>query len=261
MQALEYSVKDGVATLLLNRPERKNAFTLPMLDDWAAVLRQAEADADVRVLVVTGAGDAFCSGVDLDAYAPAEDRTPWENKQVLTSRVHQVAHAMEAMTKPVIAAVRGVAYGAGMDMSLMCDMRIAGESARFSEAYIRLGLVPGDGGCWYLPRIVGMSNALHLLWTGEVVDAAGALRLGLVSAVHPDDELLDKTYDYARRLAAMSPIAVQLIKKAAYEGSRHDLRTGLDLISSHMGVVAATEDAREALQAFQQKRRPVFEGR
>jgi enoyl-CoA hydratase/carnithine racemase len=209
---------------------------------------------------VTGGGEAFCSGVDLDEFK-AEQRGPLQEKQLLTEHVHEVAFAMEGMSKPVIAAVNGVAIGAGMDMSLMCDLRIAAASARFSEGYIRVGLVPGDGGCYYLPRIVGTANALRLLWTGEFIDAAEALRIGLVSAVYPDAEFRERVDDFAAELAQRPPTAVQFIKRAVRAAERQDLRGALDLISSHQAVVMATDDSKEAFAAFRQKRPPVFEGR
>jgi enoyl-CoA hydratase/carnithine racemase len=257
---LRWDVRNHIATLTLTRPDRKNAFTLPMASAWAGLLRQAEADPEVRVVVVTGAAGAFCAGVDLDAFASRE-RTPLAEKRLLTERVHQVAFAAEALTKPYLAAVNGAAVGAGMDMSLMCDIRFAGASARFSEGYVRVGLVPGDGGCWYLPRIIGMAAALRLMWTGDFVDAAEAERIGLVSAVYPDDELLERTLAFAGRLAAMPPVAVSLIKRAAYQGARHDLRTALDLISSHQAVVTATEDSAEAMAAFRERRPARVTGR
>jgi len=260
MADLEYSVSDHVATILLNRPERKNAFTLEMTDEWAAALRRAEADPQVRAVVVTGAGDAFCAGVDLDVFNGRE-RTPLADKEFLTRRVHQVALAAEDLTKPYLAAIGGVAVGAGLDMALMCDLRFAAESARLSEGYINVGLVPGDGGCYYLPRIVGTATALRLLWTGEFVDAPEALRIGLVSGVYPDSELLGAVCGFAAKLAAKPPVAVQLIKRAVREGARHDLRTALDLISSHMAVVTATRDSQEAMAAFAERRTAIFEGR
>ncbi|WTW98353.1 enoyl-CoA hydratase-related protein [Streptomycetaceae bacterium NBC_01309] len=257
---LDYRVADHIATITLNRPHRKNAFTMEVVDAWAGALRDAQADPDVRVVLLTGAGDAFCSGVDLDAFADRE-RTPLAEKQLLTDRIHQVAFAAEALTKPYIAAVNGVAVGAGMDMALMADIRIAARSARFSEGYIRVGLVPGDGGCWYLPKIVGTATALRLLWTGDFVDADEALGMGLVSAVHPDEEFPAVARAFAARLAAQPPIAIQLIKRAVREGERHDLRTALDLISSHQAVVTSTRDSAEALAAFREKRPGVYTGR
>jgi enoyl-CoA hydratase/carnithine racemase len=260
MADLEYSVVDHVATILLNRPHRKNAFTLEMIDAWADALHRAEADPDVRAVVITGAGGAFCAGVDLEVLAEQE-RTPLGQKDMLTRRIHAVAFAVEALTKPYLAAVDGPAVGAGMDMALMCDMRFAADTARFCEGYIRVGLVPGDGGCYYLPRIVGTATALRLLWTGDFVDAQEALSIGLVTAVHPAAELLAAVQEFAGRLAAQPPVAVQLIKRAVREGERHDLRTALDLISSHMAVVTSTRDSREAMAAFTEHRPGTYEGR
>lgn len=260
MSDLEYVVADGIGTIRLNRPGRKNAFTLAMVDQWAEALAEARTDPEVHVIVLTGTGDAFCSGVDLDDFT-GERRTVLEDKTLLTDRVHRVALALEDLDKPVLAAVNGVAVGAGMDMALMCDIRFAARSARFSEGYVRVGLVPGDGGCYYLPRLVGTAKALELLWTGDFVDAEQALELGLVSHVHPDEELLPATYAFARRLADGPPVAIRLIKRAVHQSARTDLRTALDLISSHQAVVQSTRDSQEAYAAFRQKRKPVFEGR
>ncbi|WP_229759018.1 enoyl-CoA hydratase/isomerase family protein [Peterkaempfera bronchialis] len=200
MADIEYTVRDRVATILLNRPHRKNAFTLDMVDAWADLLLRAGDDPEVRVIVVTGAGGAFCSGIDLGDLT-GQERGPLAQKEMLTGRVHRVARALEQIDKPVIAAVPGAAVGAGMDMALMCDLRFAGRGARFGESYVNVGLVPGDGGCWLLPRIVGTSKALHLLWTGEFIDAEQALGIGLVEEVVDDDKLPEFVHAYAVRLA------------------------------------------------------------
>lgn len=259
MADLEYTVADGIGTIRLNRPAQKNAFTLDMIDRWSAALQAARTDPAVRVVVVTGAGDAFCAGIDLDEFA-AEARDTFAVKSLLTNRIHRVALALEDLDKPMIAAVNGVAVGAGMDMALMCDIRLVARSARFSEGYIRVGLVPGDGGCYYLPRLVGMAKALELMWTGDFVDADEALRIGLASQVHPDEEFGDAWLAFARRLAAQPPINIQMIKRAAYQSARADVRTALDLISSHLAVVHATHDSAEAMAAFRAGRPAEFEG-
>lgn len=260
MADLEYDVADGVGTILLNRPERKNAFTMQMIDDWAAAIRSARFDPDVRVLVLTGAGDAFCSGVDLDSFTSG-DKSVLDHKETLTERIHQVALALEDLDKPVLAAVNGVAVGAGMDMALMCDMRFVAESARMSEGYVKVGLVPGDGGCYFLPRLVGTAKALELLWTGDFVDGPTAVELGIANRCVPDDELQEQTYAFAHRLAQGPPVAIRAIKRTVYQSARTDLRTSLDLISSHMAVVQSTEDSAEAMSAFREKRTPNFRGR
>jgi len=260
MADLEYTVADGIGTILLNRPHRKNAFTLDMIDTWAEALRDARTDPDVRVLVLTGAGDAFCSGVDLDRRQHATPATPLQRKENLTERIHRIPLALEDLDKPVIAAINGVAVGAGMDMALMCDMRIMARSARLSEGYVRVGLVPGDGGCYYLPRLVGTAKALELLLTGDFIDAEEAGRLGIANHVVDDAELAGAVHTLARKIADGPPVAIRTIKRAVYQSARSDLRTALDLISSHMAVVTSTEDSAEALAAFREKRPAHFVG-
>jgi enoyl-CoA hydratase/carnithine racemase len=253
MADLEYTVADGIGTILLNRPHRKNAFTIEMIDQWARILVEARTDPDVRVIVLTGAGDAFCSGVDLSSM-DGERPSPLQRKEHLTDHIHRVPYALEDLDKPVIAAINGVAVGAGMDMALMCDMRIIARSARLSEGYIRVGLVPGDGGCYYLPRLVGQAKALELLLTGDFIGAEEAARIGIANHVVDDDELPAATTRLARKLADAPPVAVRTIKRAVYQSARADLRTALDLISSHMSVVTSTQDSAEALAAFREKR-------
>lgn len=258
--SIEYSVADHVATVRLNRPSRRNAFTIEMVHAWADALHRAQQDDDVRAVVLTGAGDDFCSGVDLDTLAGV-DATPLARKQMLTENVHRVARAVQRLDKPLIAAMRGFAVGAGLDMALMCDVRFAGRSARLSTGYIRVGLVPGDGGCYFLPRLVGVPKALELLWTGDFVGAEEAHRIGLVNHVHADDVVVAEALAFAGRLAAAPPIAIRIIKRATYQSARADLDLSLDLISSHMAVVQSTEDSAEALSAFRERRTPSFQGR
>jgi enoyl-CoA hydratase/carnithine racemase len=167
---------------------------------------------------------------------------------------------MDDLDKPVIAAINGTAIGAGLDMALMCDMRIMARSARLSEGYIRVGLVPGDGGCYYLPRLVGTARALELLLTGDFIDSAEAERIGLVNRVVDDDDLPAAVAGLARKIADGPPVAIRMIKRATYQSMRTDLRTSLDLISSHTGVVGLMHDSAEAMEAFRQKRRPKFSG-
>jgi len=260
MADLEYSVAEGIGTIRLNRPERKNAFTLAMVDQWAGLLGAARTDPDVRVLVLTGTGDAFCSGVDLERRHEGRPATALARKQVLTDQVHRIALAMEDLDKPVIAAVNGTAVGAGLDMALMCDMRVMARSARVSEGYIRVGMVPGDGGCYYLPRLVGVAKALELLLTGDFIDADEAARIGLVNQVVDESELDDAVLALARKIADGPPVVVRMIKRATYQSLRTDLRTSLDLISSHTGVVGLMSDSAEAMAAFREKRKPRYTG-
>ncbi|MCL4423232.1 MAG: enoyl-CoA hydratase-related protein [Actinobacteria bacterium] len=259
MSDIEYSCQGPVATIMLNRPQRKNAFTLDMVDKWAGALQEAAKDPAIRSIVLRGAGDAFCAGIDIEELEKVEP-TPLARRQMLTDTIHRVALSLEDLDKPVVAAVAGPAVGAGMDMALMCDIRLAGISARFSEGYIRVGLIPGDGGCLWLPRLVGVARALELLLTGDFIDGQEAERIGVVNHCYPDDELLGKTYELANKLASMPPIAAGLIKRSTYQSLHMDVRTHLNMMASHMAVVQSTDDSSEAMSAFSQKRDPHFSG-
>jgi 2-(1,2-epoxy-1,2-dihydrophenyl)acetyl-CoA isomerase len=262
LSELLYEIKDGIGTITLNRPERLNAFTLEMIDLWVEALQDARENDAVRVVVVTGAGRAFCSGGDVGNMASGsrEAMTGLQHKQWLEV-VHRVPLTLETLDKPVIAALNGAAAGAGLDMALMCDLRFAAEGARFSEAYVKVGLIPGDGGTYFLPRLVGPARALELLWTGDFVDAREAERIGLVNRVVPPDQLMPTTYEFAGRLASGPTVAIRTIKRAVYQGLRTDQRAHLDLISSHMAFIRQTEDHREGARAFVEKRPPQFKGR
>jgi enoyl-CoA hydratase/carnithine racemase len=257
---LLYEVKDRIATLTLNRPGKMNAFTAPMIDRWAWALGEAQRDPEVNVVVVTGAGRAFCAGGDVARMGEGKS-TPLDHKNMLWEHIHRVPRALEAMDKPVIAMVNGAAVGAGMGMALMCDLRIAADAARFSTGYVRVGLVPGDGDTYFLPRLVGSARALELLWTADFVEAAEAERLGIVNRVVPGDRLSEETFALARRIADGPQIPIRMIKRLVYQSLRLDLRTHLDLVSSHMAVVRETADHKEGVRAFQEKRAPRFEGR
>lgn len=244
-----FKVKKGIATITLNQPEKKNAFNMGMIERWAKTLVEWRTDPQVKVIVLTGAGDAFCSGVDLGSNTNRASQGAYDHKSVLWDKIHRIALALEDLDKPVIAAINGVAVGAGLDMALMCDIRFAAQTARMAEGYVKVGLVPGDGGCYYLPRLVGIAKALELFFTGEFVDAQEAWRIGLVNRVYPPEKLMEETYAYARKIADGPSLIIQTIKRATYQSSHADLRTALDLISSHMGVIRSTEDHRQAMQA------------
>ncbi|MFZ3170671.1 MAG: enoyl-CoA hydratase-related protein [Carboxydocellales bacterium] len=266
--------KDGfLAKITLNRPEAFNAFSLPMIKGWIMALECAQDDPEVRVIVVTGNGKAFCAGGDTKTMLAGKgfmaddiEGEAWgdrgiDRKRTLTAYVHKVALTLERMDKPVLCALNGVAVGAGLDMALMCDIRIAAEGAKLSGGYVKAGLVPGDGGAYFMPRLVGVAKALELLWTGEFISAQEAKRIGMVSKVVPDQELEQATLAMAVSIAESPPVCVQMIKRAVYSAQRtQDLPTALDLISSHMAIVSEMTDHREAILALQEKRKPVFKG-
>ena len=259
--SLRFEIDGAIATITLNRPERMNAFTWEMIDAWAEALAECRTNEAISVVIVTGAGKAFCSGGDIGEMKNRGGRTPLERKTELESHVHKIPLMLEALDKPVIAAINGAATGAGLDLALMMDLRIAAESARLGETYVKVGLVPGAGGAWFLPRLVGTAKALELFWTGDIIDAGEAERIGLVNKVVPDAELMSATRGLARKIAEAPPLSVRFIKRAVREGLRSDLRSALDLISSHYAVAASSADHREAVAAYLEKRKPVFTGR
>jgi enoyl-CoA hydratase/carnithine racemase len=251
---LKFSVDDGIGRIVLNRPERMNAFTFEMIDAWRAAIEECRRDDAVKVVIVTGAGAAFCSGGDIVEMGDRLEQTPEQRKAELFDRIERIPLALEDLDKPVIAAVNGVATGAGMDMALMCDLRYAAQGARFAETYVNVGLVPGAGGAHFLPRLVGVSKALELFWTGDFIDAEEAMRIGIVNKVFPDAELMTQVETIARKIAKAPPLTLRMVKRAIYQGMRNDLRTNLDLISSHYAVITATDRHKDAVRSFIAKR-------
>lgn len=259
---IDYTVTDKVAIITLNRPEHRNAFTDSMIIRWVEILRELRNDPEVNVIVLTGAGDqAFCSGGDLHTLTESLHREALDRKHELWEHIHQVAFEMDRMDKPTIAAINGVAVGVGLDMALLCDLRFMAESSRVSEGYVKIGLVPGDGGAYLLPRVIGTSKALEMLWTGDFYSAKECFDMGLVNRVYPQDMLMDETLNFAKKLANGPTAAIRMIKRAVYQSERLDLRTALDLISSHFAIIRATEDHREGISAMLQKRKPNFTGK
>jgi enoyl-CoA hydratase/carnithine racemase len=261
-----YDVQGGVATITLSRPERLNAFTRVMLQEWTHAIELARDDDAVRAVVVTGAGRGFCAGMDVGQEAAGAgvllgETGPAGSRNSLRYSVHHVPRALQLLDKPYIAAVNGAAVGAGMDMASMADIRFAAETARFGMAYVKMGIVPGDGGAYFLPRLVGLQKALELIWTGELFDAAEALRIGYVLRVYPVETLLTEALGFARRLAEGPAVAVQLAKRLVYRGLEVGLDQALDLAQSAMAIAQSTEDAREGPRAFVERRPPRFQGR
>lgn len=265
---INYDKADGIATITLNRPERMNAFTDVTIKEWAHALEDARLDRDVRAVILTGAGRGFCAGVDLRggvdvAARTADNRPPTAaaRRHWLRDSVHYVPRAVQLLDKPYIAAVNGSAVGAGMDMASMADIRIASDAAKFAMSYVKVGLIPGDGGCYLLPRIVGVAKALELIWTGDFIDAQEALRIGYVTKVVPADDLMEVTRAFALRLAAGPAVAMQLAKRLVYRGLTADWQEALEQANSAMAIVQSTEDSREGPRAFAEGREPRFHGR
>ncbi|TAK54548.1 MAG: enoyl-CoA hydratase [Gammaproteobacteria bacterium] len=269
--------EDGVLVVTLNRPEITNALVLEMIEELATLIDLIRVDPSVRVLVLTGSGKAFSAGGNVKSMgdSPEDDRAhplrrPLWNIPTLTPADRlgkdrltgmRVMKALYALDKPIIAAVNGVAAGAGMDMALACDIRIASEHASFRQAYVRVGLIPFDGGMYWLPRLVGPGRAAEMMLTGDPVDAATAERIGLVNRVVPPEQLLPAAMELAKRLANGAPIAQQMIKHMTRQAQTLSFPAALDLFYQAVDVLFTTEDHAEAVQAFQDRRPPSFKGR
>ncbi len=256
-------VKDGVAVLTLNRPERLNAMSRPMLDALLEALPRLADDPAVGAVVLTGAGRGFCAGGDVKAMAEGQELggdTLEEKAQALRGRM-EVSRWLHELPKPTIAMVRGAAAGAGLSLAMACDLRIAGDSARFGTAFARVGYSGDFGGSFFLTQLVGTAKARELYLTADLVDAQQALALGLVNRVVPDARLEEETLVLAGRIARGPRIAYRYMKRnlnAAESGTLKDL---LDLEAWHHTRCGMTEDHREAARAFVEKREPVFRGR
>ena len=261
-ECLLYEVKDGIATLTLNRPDRLNALGGSLRDDLHHAVTRSAADPEVRVMVITGAGKGFCSGGDVKAMGEAK---AGQRERPLIEKIapgrDRTLLAMREAPQPIIAAVNGAAAGAGMNLALGCDIRIASTAARFTQAFVKRGLHPDWGGTYFLPRMVGTAKACEMIFTGDVIDAAEAERLGIVSRVVAPEELMPTAYELARRIAAGPPLAIRLAKRSIYANSELDLRAALQVETMAQNICFETEDATEGIRAFGEKRAPVFKGR
>ena len=258
--AIQYEVgAAGVATLTIDRPDKRNAMMPP---DWRALeeaLDEAAEDDEVRVIVVTGSGDTFCSGGDLKTMGERLRQSTVKRSAELHRMVRATQRFRETL-KPVIGAVNGPAIGAGCVITLACDLRLAAERASFSVPFLRIGMQPDFGGAYFLPRLLGTARALELLWTQEPLSSADALRLGVVARVFPDETFREDVQEFAERVARNPPGALALSKLTVYHGAEQTLRELLDLEALGQAVLSRSEDAQEGVAAFVEKRRPRFRG-
>jgi 2-(1,2-epoxy-1,2-dihydrophenyl)acetyl-CoA isomerase len=259
VEGLDFSREEGIATITFNRPERLNAVTEAMRTEVHRIATELRTDEEVKVLIITGAGEAFSTGADAgeltaDYSGPIE---PYILKRPLGWWTLPVRH----FPKPTIAAIPGIVAGVTFSLALACDFRIASEKARFSMVFIKRGLVPDGGATYYLPRMVGTSKALELMLMGDTIDAREAEQLGLVNKVVPHDDLMKATREFAARIASGPSVAIELIKKSVYKGATGDLEGQLDFETLAQRICFQTEDFKEGITSFIEKREPKFKGR
>jgi enoyl-CoA hydratase/carnithine racemase len=269
MKDLIFTVENNVAKITLNRPSSLNAFSAEMIELWIDALETVRDSEDIRVVVLSGNGRGFCSGGDIKSMAEGQGflnndgtedltSTALVRKNSLWKKVQRVPLILQEIDKPVIASLHGFAFGAGFDMTLACDIRIAAESTKISESYVKSGIVPGDGAAWFLPRLIGTDKALELLWTGTVLTAQEAKDMGLVTHVVEDEKLAEFVDCYVEKLVQGPQATMRFTKRAVYQGLDMNLRTSLDMISSAMGIVTELEDYQEGVNAVVAKRKPNF---
>ena len=252
----------AVARITLNRPDKLNALTQVMSDELVDAFGAAREDTEVRAVLLTGAGRGFCAGQDLSEFRGNLDQgEPPNIREHLEHAYHKLIPVMVEIPKPVVCAVNGVAAGAGVSLAVACDVRIASEAARFTQAFVKIGLVPDSGGTWLLPRAIGLAKALELSISGDMVDADEALRIGLVSRVVAADALEKESLDYAAGLAALPTAAIGEAKALFRDATGTDLREALKAEADAQARMGETHDFMEGVTAFAEKREPRFEGR
>jgi enoyl-CoA hydratase/carnithine racemase len=262
---LVYEEEGGIVTLTMNRPEERNALSEEhQMLEFVEVCEKLKRDTRVKVVILTGAGPAFSAGGNIkhmrdkkgfSAGSPIEIRDNYRNG------IQQIPLALYELDVPTIAAVNGPAIGAGMDLSCMCDIRVASDRAKFASSFVKLGIVPADGGAWLLSRTIGPAKALELMLTGETIDAATALSIGLVSKVVPHESLMDAAREFAAKIAANPSLTLRMSKRLLRESQHVSLATSLEIAAAYQALAHYTKDHDEAVLAFIDKRPPAFTGR
>jgi 2-(1,2-epoxy-1,2-dihydrophenyl)acetyl-CoA isomerase len=258
MSNINYSVQNGVALITFNRPEKFNSFIRPMAMDFQAALDAAQTDADVRAVVITGSGKAFSAGQDLQE---ATDPNGPSMSAIVSEHYNPVIIKIREMPKPVIAAVNGVAAGAGANIALACDIVLAAQSASFIQAFSKIGLIPDSGGTYILPRLIGMQRASALMMSGEKVEAVTAMQMGMIYKVFPDETFMAETMAMAETLAAMPTYGLALTKQALNMSYGHNLYQQLSLEDQLQTKAGQSDDYKEGTAAFLEKRKPFFRGK
>jgi 2-(1,2-epoxy-1,2-dihydrophenyl)acetyl-CoA isomerase len=251
-----------IATITMNRPEMMNALNKQMLRELVAALDDVAHDDDVRVVILTGAGTVFCSGADVSGGGKTSglSGTPVEMYQNVRNSYQKVALGLQKLGKPTIAMVNGAAVGAGCDFAFACDMRVGSEKARFRNGFVRVGLIPGGGGTWLYTRLMGLGRGLEFLFTGDFLEAAEAEHIGVLNKIVPDEDLERETMELAQTIANNPPLAVQMSKMMAYKALDGDLETALEQSAACQALALSSEDHREGVNAFIEKRKAQFQG-
>ncbi len=261
MSLIEYELRGAVGAITLNRPDKLNAFGGTMRQELLAALRTADADRACHVVVITGAGRAFCAGGDIDFMSGLQKARDVDSFRTLLDAGRDVILQIVSMRAPVIASINGVAAGAGCNLALACDYRIAAEEAKLGQTFIRIGLHPDWGGTWLLPRLVGRGRALELMATGRMIGASEALAIGMIDRVVSAGSLADETGKLAESIAGAPPLVIADVKRALGQSERNDLGAQLSTESEHQVRAFLSDDAAEGMAAFFDKRTPLFKGR
>lgn len=263
-QNILFEKTNRVATLTLNHPETRNTISsIEIIEEIESACRMVNDDMSINVLIITAKDPAFSAGGNIKDMAGRKGMfggSPAEIMENYRKNIQRIPLAVHDVAVPTIAAVNGPAMGAGCDLALMCDMRIASERAAFGETFLNVGLIPGDGGAYFLPRVVGMARACEMTFTGEVMNAQKAAAIGLVNAVTPHDQLMEKTLELAEKIAAKPPQALRMAKRLLYAGQTMTLRQLLDASAANQALCHSSRDHHEALAAIFEKRKPAFTG-
>ncbi|MBE0415951.1 MAG: enoyl-CoA hydratase/isomerase family protein [Dehalococcoidia bacterium] len=258
--------EEHIATITLNRPDKRNAMSLQMMQELVAALEDLADDDDVRVVVITGAEPAFCSGIDVGALAGAAQGTGgsagWEGmRRFGRTHIQKIFLGLQKIEKPTIAMVNGATIGIGCDLAFVCDMRVGSENARFRNGFVKMGLIPDGGGTWLYTRLMGLGRGLEFLFSGDFLEAEEAYRIGVLNKLVPAADLEKETTELARKIAKGPPIAIRLSKVLAYKALETDLETALETAISYQPLAMTTEDHKEGIMAFLERREADFKGR